>query len=109
MNLVKRISAEACTGCVLCDYDGPNSLGFLADLPENAIVDRIKVEGVYLDNLNGPTIIKYPIDCMDGDHRVAAIVHLPEGTNVELVEKVNNFLVTEFDVYYHVEATVEVN
>ena len=47
----KRITANA-NGSIVADYTGiANSVSFLAELPKTAVVDHIKVDGKFLEDI----------------------------------------------------------
>lgn len=104
---VKRISSEAGTGAIINDYAGANTIGFFAKLPKSAIIDRINVDGKFLDDLGVPAVINYGVDNVSGEHRVST-VYFPAETPTDLIEKIGCCAVYEFDVYYHIEAIAEV-
>ena len=106
MNILTKKKIDENTGCIICDYAGSNSLAFLAKLPKNATVDRIKVDGVYLEDLREQKIITLHKELMEGELRVAATVVFPADVPA-LHEKASHYLLTEFEVYYHEEAITE--
>lgn len=109
MNVVKtkRVSSEANTGAIINGYAGTATIGFFAKLPKSAIIDRIKVDGKFLDDLGVPAVVNYGVNNVDGEFRVST-VYFPAGTPTDLIEKIDCHAVYEFDVYYHVEAIAEV-
>lgn len=112
MNIVtkKKITANE-NGLMLCDYAGVNSIGFLAKLPKSAIVDHIKVDGKFLEDVTTKKI-RYHIEkdekVKNETMRVVATVEF-EDYDLELYDKLANYVVQDFEVYYHLEAAVETN
>lgn len=106
MNILTKKKITERTGCILCDYAGVNSISFLAKLPKGAVIDRIKADGVYLEDLRVPKIINTHQELTEGEHRVIATVYFPEELP-EFYDRAANYQVTEFEVYYHEEAIIE--
>lgn len=109
MNIVtkKNITANE-NGLMLCDYAGVNSISFLAKLPKSAIVDHIKVDGVFLEDLTVCKIINAHKELTEGEYRVAATVYFPDEVPTEFYDRIANYQVTDFEVYYHEEAVVKI-
>ena len=108
MNIVtkKKITANE-NGLMLCDYAGVNSISFFAKLPKNATVDRIKVDGVFLEDLRVCKIINTHKELTEGEYRAAATVYFPDEVPTELYDNIANYVVQDFEVYYHEEAIAE--
>lgn len=108
MNIVKvkKITANE-NGLMLCDYAGVNSISFLAKLPKSATVDHIKVDGVFLEDLRVCKIINTHKELAENDWRVVATVYFSDEMPTEFYDKIANYVVQDFEVYYHEEAIVE--
>lgn len=106
LNTTKREIKANENGLILCEYAGANSISFLADLPKSAVVDHIKVDGVFLEDIKAVKIIDKHMESTEGEYKVAATVFFL-GELPEIYEKLANHVVTDFEVYYHLEAVVE--
>lgn len=106
MNIVTKKKITEGKGCILRDYAGVNSLSFLAKLPKGAVIDSIKADGVYLEDLRVPKIINTHREITEDEYRVIATVYFPAELPA-LYDRAANYQVTEFEVYYHDEAVVE--
>lgn len=97
--------------CVLTDYKGNLSASFLAKLPKSAVIDHIKVDGKFLEDINTKKI-RYHLEptefikAKNEDWRVAATVWFEED-DTELYDKLANYVVQDFEIYYHLEAVAE--
>lgn len=100
----KEIKANE-NGCIMPNYIGNNSVSFLADLPKAAVVDHIKVDGKFLEDITTKKI-RYHLELTEGRYRVIATVEF-EDDDLELYDKLANFVVQDFEVYYHLEAVIE--
>lgn len=104
-SIKKKITANE-NGCIMANYNGnENSVSFLANLPKTAVVDHIKVDGKFLDDVNTKKI-RYHRELTEGEYKVVATVEF-EDYDLELYDKLSNFVVQDFEVYYHLEAVVE--
>jgi hypothetical protein len=106
INLTKEKIICNKNGLILCDYAGVNSISFLADLPKSAVVDHIKVDGVYLEDIEAVKVINAHMELTEGEFRVAATVFFFDEIP-EIYNKLANYQVDTFDVYYHLEAVVK--
>ena len=104
----KKITADE-NGCIIPGNIGTFSISFLADLPKSAVVDHIKVDGKFLEDVNTKKI-RYHLESdekvKDNTWRVVASVEF-EDYDLELYDKLANHVVQDFEVYYHLEAVVE--
>lgn len=95
-------------GCILTDYKGTNTASFLAKLPKSAVVDHIKVDGFYLDDINTKEV-KYHVDLVEktGDElwRVIATVKFEED-DLDFYDRLANYVVQDFEIFYHLESVV---
>ena len=108
MNIItttkKNITANE-NGVILPDYKGYPSASFLAKLPKCAVVDHIKVDGKFLDDVNTKKI-SYHVALFEGEFKVVATVWFDD-TDLDLYEKLASYEVQDFEVYYHLEVEVE--
>ena len=104
----KKISSNK-NGFIMSEYKDVNSVSFFADLPKSAVVDHIKVDGKFLEDINTKKI-RYHRDIVekscDDEYKCVATVVL-EDDDLELYDKLANYEVQDFEVYYHLEAVVE--
>lgn len=104
----KEIKANM-NGCIMPNYKGDNSVSFFAQLPKSAVIDRVKVDGKFLEDINTKKIRYHReiIEDFAGDIcNVVATVWFEED-DLELYDKLANYVVQDFEVYYHFEAVVE--
>lgn len=92
-------------GYVLANFYSQGSVVFIADIPENAVVDAVKVNGKFLDDLISSDV-KYPRTLKDGHYRVVAVVNNCIG--YDLYSEAESSGIESFEVYYHEEAVVTV-
>lgn len=121
---IKMIKSANCAGGIYIDMCGINSISFCADLPKSAAVDHIRIYGEFeaggvkhsdalIEDIWAAKRITYhkEMACKafnpERMQRVAATVEFPEGVPVELLEKVQNYIITDFAVYYHDEYIAE--
>lgn len=91
-----------------------NSIAFLAKLPEHAVVDGVKVNGEYLEDIfsiesgeKRPDVI-YPTHKFYDDHRVCAVMNVGDGVaENDLLKLASIGSIYEFEVIYHEECIVE--
>lgn len=109
VNLRKENITANANGCILTDYNGSRSASFLARLPKSAVIDHIKVDGKFLEDVNTKKI-RYHLEPTEktGNEawRVAATVWF-EDEDLELYDKLASYAVQDFEVYYHLEAVAE--
>lgn len=99
----KEINANE-NGCVI-DGSTMNSVIFLADLPSTAVVDHIKVDGKFLEDINTKKI-RYHVEGVEGIKNAVATVEF-EDIDLDLYFKLSNQEVQDFTVYYHHEIIEE--
>lgn len=107
---IKHITGD--NGCILINHPDMGNITFYAKLPKCAVVKAVKLNGVFLDDMLEAKRIRYFREYMDGDNRVVATVDfgnaLFENEELkELVFKIDNYQIQEFDVYYEEEAVIE--
>lgn len=93
-------------GLIICEYAAVNSVSFLAKLPKSAVVDHIRVDGVFLEDIKAVKIIDKHTETSEGEYRVAATVFIL-GELPEIYDKLANHQVDNFEIYYHLEAVAE--
>ncbi len=101
----KEITTD--NGYVVTDYAGNNSISFFADIPRNAVVDAIKVDGAFLEDIGRKKIIEYPRQLTDGIMREVATVHYENDVPQELIDNINSYRIKAFEVYYHEEVVIK--
>ena len=111
----KRIDNDGVNGLVYTDCVSQNSVEFMADLPENAVVDYVEVSGADLKELDGKSLdeicidadVKYPRGFKFDGMTVAAVVRFPKGpSNEKLYQHASIHNITSFVVHYHEVAFV---
>ena len=91
------------TNC-LCN----NSVEFAAEIPANAVVDAVKINGETLDSLAINAIVSYPRGVVFEGQTVVAIVHyIEEASNEKLYAAAMMGELTDFEVLYHEVACAE--
>lgn len=91
------------TNC-LCN----NSVEFAAEIPANAVVDAVKINGETLDSLAINAIVSYPRGVVfEGQPVVAIVRFLDEASNEKLYTEASMGNLTDFDVFYHEVACAE--
>ena len=95
-------------GMVYVDCIANNSVEFMADLPENAVVDYVEVDGKSLDEIGINADVKYPRGFKLDGQTVAAVVRYPEGaSNEKLYQHASVHNIKDFVVHYHRVAIAE--
>ena len=91
------------TNC-LCN----NSVEFAAEIPANAVVDAVKINGETLDSLAINAIVSYPRGVIfEGQPVVAIVRFLDEASNEKLYSAAMMGELTDFEVIYHEVACTE--
>lgn len=91
------------TNC-LCN----NSVEFAAEIPANAVVDAVKINGETLDSLAINAIVSYPRGVVFEGQTVVAIVRfLDEASSEKLYSAAMMGELTDFEVIYHEVACAE--
>ena len=91
------------TNC-LCN----NSVEFAAEIPANAVVDAVKINGETLDSLAINAIVSYPRGIVfEGQPIVAIVRYLDEASNEKLYSAAMMGELTDFEVIYHEVAIAE--
>ena len=91
------------TNC-LCN----NSVEFTAEIPANAVVDVVKINGETLDSLAINAIVSYPRGVVfEGQSVVAIVRYLDEASSEKLYSAAMMGELTDFEVIYHEVACAE--
>lgn len=91
------------TNC-LCN----NSVEFAAEIPANAVVDAVKINGETLDSLAINAVVSYPRGVVfEGQPIVAIVRYLDEASNEKLYSAASMGELTDFEVIYHEVALAE--
>ena len=91
------------TNC-LCN----NSVEFAAEIPANAVVDAVKINGETLDSLAINAVVSYPRGVIfEGQSVVAIVRYLDEASNEKLYSAAMMGNLTDFEVIYHEVACAE--
>lgn len=106
LNLTKKEIKANENGCIMCEYAAVNSVSFLAKLPKSAVVDHIKVGGVFLEDIKAVKIIDKHMETTEGKYKVVTTVYFFDDIP-EIFEKLANHEITDFEVFYHLEAVIE--
>lgn len=112
MNIITLTKKEIIgnkSGLILCGYRDANSASFLADLPKSAVVDHIKVDGVFLEDINTKKIryhLKPTEKTGEETWRVVATVWF-EDDDLDFYFRLANYEVQDFEIYYHLEGVIE--
>lgn len=94
-------------GNVYTDCIANNSVEFMAELPANAVVDYVEVEGKSIDEIGINADVKYPRGFKFDGQTVAAVVRYPEGaSNEKLYQHASVHNIKDFVVHYHEVAVV---
>lgn len=111
INLIRKtITNDERNFNVVCDQFGNNSIAFLADIPKNAIVTGVLVDGLHLKSVKNiedeVTVDFYRDDVYDGK-RIVAVYRYTYDNNA-LANLAKAFMLTEFVVEYIETAVAEV-
>ena len=91
------------TNC-LCN----NSVEFTTEIPANAVVDAVKINGETLDSLAINAVVSYPRGVIfEGQPVVAIVRFLDEASNEKLYTEASIGNLTDFEVIYHEVACAE--
>ena len=108
MNTIARIrEITTDNGYIVTNYADDNSITFFADIPRNAVVDTIKVDGAFIDDIGRNKTIERPRQLTDGSKREVLTVYYNKRIPKELFDKINSYQIQGFEVYYHEEAVVK--
>ena len=99
-------------GFILCDYMGENTVSFFAELPKSAVVDHVKVNGIYLEDIEANKSIVSNMNRFekikhnDVVCKCAMTVNF-NGEPPEIYSEIANHQIDTFEVYYHLEAVIK--
>lgn len=82
-------------GFAITNFLANNSITFVGDIPEDAVVKSVKADGVYLEDFVEGDIV-YPRTLKDGEWRVIAVLKNVDRT--DFFYKVEASMITEFEV-----------
>ncbi len=101
------------TGCenVKCDLYGSNTVAFLADLPRDAVVDSVLVNGKHLSDLeveesDRGVSVRFPRDLYVDGKRIAAVLRSNGGCEIE--DLAVAYLIECFEVEFHEVAVTRI-
>lgn len=121
LNLTKINSADY-NGFISNDTIGTNSLTFNIDLPKGACVDHIRIKGEFevdgfgtqkdklLEDIEDSSYVKYHREMAFeayNPNRMQRTAGTLYNAPTDLYKKVNLGKISEFEVYYHLEAVTE--
>lgn len=96
---------------IVVDQFGNNTVAFLADIPKNAVVTSVLVNGKHLKNAKNhadAVTVDYVRDEYYDGKRIVAVLHSVYDGN-EIVDAARNFAINEFEVEYATIAYAPVN
>ena len=112
LNTTRKKVIHEENGLILSNQMGENTVSFYADLPNSAVVDHVKVNGVFLEDIKANVSIRsnmdeyLPMERKGIVLKCAATVDF-HGDPPELYGELANNQIEEFEVYYHLEASVD--
>jgi hypothetical protein len=95
---------------VVCDQFGNNTVAFLADIPKNALVTGVLVDGLHIKsakNIADEVTVDYYRDDVYEGKRVVAVLHSAYDGN-EIIDATRNLAINGFVVEYVETAIAEV-
>ena len=85
-----------------------NSVEFTAEIPANAVVDVVKINGETLDSLAINAVVSYPRGVVfEGQTVVAIVRYLDEASSEKLYSAAMMGELTDFEIIYHEVACAE--
>jgi hypothetical protein len=102
---VKEITTD--NGYISANYPETNSITFFADIPKNAVVDTVKVDGAFIEDIGRNKTVEIYRQLTSGTKREIATVYYNGKIPQELFDKINSYQVQNFEVYYHEEAVIK--
>lgn len=90
-----KIKINENNGYAITNFLANNSITFVGDIPEDAVVKSVKVEDKYLEDFVDGDVV-YPRTLKDGDWRVIAV--LKNADRTDLFRKAEGGDVAEFEV-----------
>ena len=116
---LKKIKSTDNNGFISADMLGENSLTFNIDLPKGAAVDHIRIIGefeterfgtqkdVMLEDIMHPVQVTYHREAAFEDGTPNRFAGTVCNVPADLYKKVIGGKISEFEVYYHLEAVTE--
>ena len=85
------------------------SVKFYAELPKNAVVDSIKVNGRHISDLGEPIYLAAHRECESEDTmRLVATAYVLGENPSKFFDDAASYAFSEFEILYHEEAVTEV-
>ena len=109
VNLTKENVLANKNGAIMADYIGYGmySASFLVNLPKSAVVDHIKVNGKFLEDINTKKIRYHvePSEYIANKNEVWKVVATVwfEEDDLDLYFQLSNYVIQDFEVFYHHE------
>lgn len=108
MLIERKLNVTSDNGYVYTNCLCNNSVEFAAEIPANAVVDAVKINGETLDSLAINAIVSYPRGIVFEGQTVVAIVRfLDEASNEKLYSAAMMGELTDFEIIYHEVACAE--
>lgn len=108
MLIEKKLKVTNDNGYVYTNCLCNNSVEFAAEIPANAVVDAVKINGETLDSLAINAVVKYPRGVVfEGQTIVAIVQYLDEASSEKLYSAAVMGELTDFEVLYHEVACAE--
>ena len=108
MLIEKKLKVTNDNGYVYTNCLCNNSVEFAAEIPANAVVDAVKINGETLDSLAINAIVSYPRGVVfEGQSVVAIVRFLDEASSEKLYSAAMMGELTDFEVIYHEVALAE--
>ena len=108
MLIEKKLKVTNDNGYVYTNCLCNNSVEFAAEIPANAVVDAVKINGETLDSLAINAIVRYPRGVIfEGQSVVAIVRFLDEASSEKLYSAAMMGELTDFEVIYHEVALAE--
>ena len=108
MLIERKLNVTSDNGYVYTNCLCNNSVEFAAEIPANAVVDVVKINGETLDSLAINAVVRYPRGVVfEGQTIVAIVQYLDEASSEKLYSAAMMGELTDFEVIYHEVALAE--
>ena len=108
MLIERKLKVTSDNGYVYTNCLCNNSVEFAAEIPANAVVDAVKINGETLDSLAINAVVSYPRGVIfEGQPVVAIVRFLDEASNEKLYSAAMMGELTDFEIIYHEVACAE--
>ena len=108
MLIERKLNVTSDNGYVYTNCLCNNSVEFAAEIPANAVVDAVKINGETLDSLAINAVVSYPRGVVfEGQTVVAIVRYLDEASSEKLYSAAMMGELTDFEVLYHEVAFTE--